>query len=690
MTTWRFVVVTSVLLSSGTAMAAARCESKGHGEVLRLRAAVRAAHEDLSRDPAPALARIVDEARALVARDPDDWEAQTELLTIERMTPRGDRRDALKAAAQAPDAPAMASFVYGWALAAHRLLAAEALVAFERTLERDPGFAPAHLGIARANMMLDKKDEGARAARAWLAACPDSALGLRAMYALPGAEATRWLRARLPSLPPDERAEAYQTLWRLSFKETPPAKHAALRAQVGAELDALGRLPRTLPLLDALAKGAALARDEKRLAAVREEITARFPRSSAAYEAAKEADEKAHPAPAKVDAKTRMATARERLARRAEWVARWPFETDVLMQRFVDLVEINASPAELEAIAPSLLALAAREPMLAGMVARELIARGVRLDDAARLFESSRGAFAKRMGADRLAPNAAVPPDVREMLDEERRVEAGTLLRLRARQGRRAELRAALAELEALVDAAARGKSDDERRDLELERFDARAIVAEAEGRKADALAWAFAARGGDKGWVESVTATAAWRQGNPVRLWRELGGTPEAWAALVGAAGATEAKAAGWQEASREPFPAFTLQDLSGRTWRSTELRGKTLLVNFWATWCEPCKAELPHLEALAASLRDQRDVVVLAVNLDDDVGLVAPFVEAHRMKVPVVLGRDPLDRLASRGIPYNVIVDKQGRMRFELRGMDERLDWAAAARAKLAAAAR
>ena len=63
--------------------------------------------------------------------------------------------------------------------------------------------------------------------------------------------------------------------------------------------------------------------------------------------------------------------------------------------------------------------------------------------------------------------------------------------------------------------------------------------------------------------------------------------------------------------------MPAFSLTDLSGRTIKSDELKGKVVLVNFWATWCPPCREEMPGMERLWTRYRD-RGLVVVAVSLD------------------------------------------------------------------------
>ena len=76
----------------------------------------------------------------------------------------------------------------------------------------------------------------------------------------------------------------------------------------------------------------------------------------------------------------------------------------------------------------------------------------------------------------------------------------------------------------------------------------------------------------------------------------------------------------------ARKPVPALQLTDLGGKVWRLAELRGKVVLINFWASWCEPCRAEMPSLQRLAD--RHTQDLVVLAVNLKESTQTVQQFV--------------------------------------------------------------
>ena len=84
--------------------------------------------------------------------------------------------------------------------------------------------------------------------------------------------------------------------------------------------------------------------------------------------------------------------------------------------------------------------------------------------------------------------------------------------------------------------------------------------------------------------------------------------------------------------------LPLFELADLSGKTWRLKSLEGRAVLINVWATWCGPCQLELPKLEKLYRRTKDRTDVQILTLTIDEDVGLVAPFMKEKGYTFPVL----------------------------------------------------
>src|SRR5713226_5992275 len=107
---------------------------------------------------------------------------------------------------------------------------------------------------------------------------------------------------------------------------------------------------------------------------------------------------------------------------------------------------------------------------------------------------------------------------------------------------------------------------------------------------------------------------------------------------------------------------PAFSLKSLDGTTVSSGSLEGNLVVVNFWATWCQPCMGEIPELKEFAAKSK----VKVVGIALDED-GLraVKPFVESNKINYTVLLGdEDTFQRFNGLGIPYTLVLDRSLRI--------------------------
>lgn len=129
----------------------------------------------------------------------------------------------------------------------------------------------------------------------------------------------------------------------------------------------------------------------------------------------------------------------------------------------------------------------------------------------------------------------------------------------------------------------------------------------------------------------------------------------------------ATDANAIGWSVGSQAP--EIELKDLRDETVRLSDFRGKPVLVNFWATWCVPCRTEMPIIEKQYRAYKDRQGLVILAVDVKDDSGIdaVRTFLGELSLTFPVLLDADSSAETAYnvRGLPTSFFVDREGVIR-------------------------
>ncbi len=135
--------------------------------------------------------------------------------------------------------------------------------------------------------------------------------------------------------------------------------------------------------------------------------------------------------------------------------------------------------------------------------------------------------------------------------------------------------------------------------------------------------------------------------------------------AAPTPATAATPARSAG-PAAVGQQAPEFALPTTSGGMARLSDYRGKVVIVNLWATWCGPCRMEVPELVA-AYERYQERGFTVLAINQGEPLDLVAAFAGEFGMRFPVLLDEQARMRASYpyRGIPTSFIVDREGVVR-------------------------
>ena len=125
------------------------------------------------------------------------------------------------------------------------------------------------------------------------------------------------------------------------------------------------------------------------------------------------------------------------------------------------------------------------------------------------------------------------------------------------------------------------------------------------------------------------------------------------------------------WQGAT----PAFQAVDTTGKTWRLADLKGRAVLINLWASWCEPCRAEMPTLQQIA-DLYGPDKLLVLALNFKEHPTRAMQFAASTGLSLPVLL--DPQGQNARawgvKVFPTTLLIDRQGRPRQRVQG---EMDW-------------
>jgi cytochrome c biogenesis protein CcmG/thiol:disulfide interchange protein DsbE len=113
---------------------------------------------------------------------------------------------------------------------------------------------------------------------------------------------------------------------------------------------------------------------------------------------------------------------------------------------------------------------------------------------------------------------------------------------------------------------------------------------------------------------------------------------------------------------------PEIGLADLNGKTVKLSALRGKVVLVDFWASWCGPCRESLPALDKLSKTYRDQ-GLVIVGVNIDDAPDVARQFLSKNKLSLSFVVVNDKKHEVAARyappTMPSSYVIDREGRVR-------------------------
>ncbi len=545
--------------------------------------------------------------------------------------------------------------------------------------ERAPSFAQPYLRLVRLARFDDDKASAEKYFARFVALCPEAVEPLSEATAFLGKPKLKAmaekLRAKLAAQSPDKAIEHYRTLWELEFAGSEVKEHDAIRKRIGNDLERLATAPPTLAALSTRLNAYKLLGSD---AAARQEtedaILARFPFH---YEAEILLDARTKIALTRPtlmsSAEERRAYAKAVLAASDDWLARWSDHSEFWIQRLEAFIDLPDTPWALaKASADKVVAYEEAAdhgkfpiPSLRLMAARLYVERGVDKKGAQRLLDAAETTL-DRTGKNALASSDKTMLSTLETVAyfRERLLSLQIQLALLNKDGK-----AAQARLDALSELRKSDKKPSRESQGELAYW--RALVLRQTGHVADAVANLLQA----KSLLTKDVETRDKAESALVETWKTLGGAADSLALMQPASQPTPEE---YWEAVNKALPTFKLSDVHGKTLSKTQLVGKPTFINLWATWCGPCRAELPFVEKLYA-LAKTKGIRVISFNVDDDVGLVAPFVKEQKLTLPIYLAKQLTDDFMQvRSIPRSWIVDSKGVLVEQLIGFEETATWA------------
>ncbi len=113
-----------------------------------------------------------------------------------------------------------------------------------------------------------------------------------------------------------------------------------------------------------------------------------------------------------------------------------------------------------------------------------------------------------------------------------------------------------------------------------------------------------------------------------------------------------------------RPAVPDFNLKDVDGNNYRFSDLKGKVVIVNFWATWCPPCRAEMPSMQRAWEQLREE-GILMLAIDVGEDEDAIFEFTASYPVEFPILLDTESSvsESWEVKGLPTTFVIDQWGR---------------------------
>jgi thiol-disulfide isomerase/thioredoxin len=633
-------------------------------------------------------------AQELLKKHPDDYHVQRRYQDLRRSGFDSDIEElVVEYRAQMEQRPNDPVAVHLYARLITGRNTKEAIEKMEKLIASSPEFPQPYFGLAQIYAYPNFRDpaKSKEYLKQWMAKCPDSTSTFNLLSRGDDKELTgefaRKLRARLESSTDPDDINNYDNLWTLEFKLKPVPEHQQVRRQIAEDLKRLrSKNLNTKEWLSALQSGYKMAGDKENSRWTEDEMLRLFPKSNETKRMIQGRWRDENPYPKSEDTpEKKQAYYRASLKTSDEWIKLWPDDPIIWLERFGAVSELeNTADSEVEATGERFLKAVEKSegdffmiPPPTGRVAQVYAKRKIATDRIPSLVLKGLEeivAYDKRSGRSDLYPREE--ENSSGNLRYVRWMSWPILAEAYAKLKQPEKAREVLAQMSETLKKEKPG--DKAKQSLKASYSNNQVIywqttakVAEAEGRKLDAFtsyqtALSFRPKSGaPKPGKKDELAD------NAQRLWKELGGTDEGWNAYLArneaAKGATEvAEAATWDSKS-QALPDFALTDLQGKAWKLADLKGKVAFINLWATWCGPCKMELPYVQKLSDQMKDRKDVLILTLNIDDELGLVDPFMKENKYSFTVIPAQAYAEGLGVYSIPRNWVVSVDGMLTFE-----------------------
>ena len=597
-----------------------------------------------------------------------------------------------------PNEPAY-QFLYAHLLVGER--SREAISLFEDLLNKEPRFAHAHLELARVHRFpaFKNKQKAMQHLDAFQEICPDSpdgfAIGRRLNDPAYIERSLPQLRRIVENSEDPLILRRYGLLWSWEFRSRPATLHDRARELVRGDIERMESLSLTDSVYwyQTLEDGYRVLGDKEAQSRMQQRFQVRFPQSRQTVRGVQRKWYDENPYPRYGDEEELEKWGHKQLAATDDWIERWPLSPEVWSFRLGALSSFRRPvPEAVISTADRLLATYQSQPdsfrsfpPVAYLAAELYLKAGVRLDEIPKLVDTGTAELLENR--QRRSRSDSVKPEQQRAAGKGEgnyilRFLVGGPLRVvgHLKQQDHAKARAAIREMENWLeesrpdpDGPAELQKSFENKQSVL--WELRGRLAESEDRRPDAaICYLAAAR-----FNPDPPRPAAYRVNSSERalqLWKELGGTREGLQALNEQMSSASPDEGGsiteWQQ-SEIALPDFEITDTDRRLWKLQDLKGKKTLVNLWATWCGYCMPELPVVQKMHEDLRERDDIQVISLNLDENPGVIEPFMEENGYTFPVLPAIALVEELIPlMSLPRNWIVDPQGRIAYQQEGLN------------------